>query len=184
MRTFKVLLDLRTIQYSKSMDRSFAFLQKANSQKSLFDRQKPDNGKVRRFDHEDMVLFSCCFFVYHTHLTLALLPSQIGWLLHGKYFFLFVEASSIDFRRWQWFWRSSCSFSCPLLPSRSSPTMVSTTATLPVCLIVVYPTLTSSSCHSSSLSIGSSATVFFSLRLPSFSFLCFLVAVYCFFCLL
>ncbi len=66
-------------------------------------RRNPDNGKVRPFDHEDMVLFSRSLFVHPNHLTLALLPSQFGWLLHGKWIKLVVEASGINFCQRQWF---------------------------------------------------------------------------------
>jgi hypothetical protein len=67
------------------------------------DRRKTDNGKLRRFDHEYMVLFARSFFVHHPHLTLALLPSQIGWLLHGKWFKTVMESILIDFCQRQWF---------------------------------------------------------------------------------
>jgi hypothetical protein len=60
-------------------------------------RQNPDDGKVRPFDHEDMVYFSRSLFAHDTHLTLTLLPTQFGWLSHGKCSKQIVEASSIGF---------------------------------------------------------------------------------------
>jgi hypothetical protein len=67
------------------------------------DCQNTDNGKLRWFDHEDMVLFARSFFVHHTHLTLALLLAKIGWLSHGKWFKTVMESILIHFCQRQWF---------------------------------------------------------------------------------
>ena len=169
MRTFTVLRHPRTISTANHWNEVLHTRQKSTHKNHFFAPphcQNTNNGKVRPFDHEGTVRFSFCLFVHDTHLTLTLFPSQYGWLLHGKWSKKIMEASVHDFRRRQWSSRSSSSLSCPLLPSRSSPTMVSAIATLPKCLIVVCPSLTSSSSLSLSLAIRSSATVILLLRRP------------------
>jgi hypothetical protein len=55
-----------------------------------------DNGKVRPYHHDNMVLFICCCFVHHTHLMLDLFAAHFGWLSHGKWFKLVVESILLD----------------------------------------------------------------------------------------
>ena len=52
-----------------------------------------DNGKVRPFHNQCMVLFVCSLFVQHTHLILDMSATQFGWLSHGKCLKLLVEGA-------------------------------------------------------------------------------------------
>jgi hypothetical protein len=50
-----------------------------------------DNGKVRPFHHDNMVLFACSLLLHPHYLTLDVLALNFGWLSLGKCFKLLVE---------------------------------------------------------------------------------------------